>query len=126
MTNDPMTAYRAGMFDGEAGIEWLSQGWRGLRQYGRKAKAAIEAGDVTTKAAMIARADQLLNVMTGILESEPGSALGAALMTIYTALRFNLLRANIENNTAALDDFEAALAILDRDMIKSSESAIAA
>jgi len=126
MTMDLMTAYRAGMFDGKADISWLSQGWRGLRQYGRKAKAAIEAGDLITKAAMIARADQLLNVMTGILESEPGSALGAALLTIYTALRFNLLRANIENNTAALDDFEAALAILDRDMIKSSESVIAA
>jgi flagellar biosynthetic protein FliS len=126
MTMDLMTAYRAGMFDGKADIAWLSQGWRGLRQYGRKAKAAIEAGDLITKGAMIGRADQLLNVMTGILDSEPGSRLGAALMTIYTALRFNLLRANIENSIAALDDFEAALAILDRDMIKSSESAIAA
>jgi len=126
MTMETMTAYRAGMFDGKPDISWLSQGWRGLRQYGRKAKAAIEAGDLITKAAMIARADQLLNVMTGILDSEPGSKLGAALLTIYTALRFNLLRANIDNSTAALDDFEAALAILDRDMIKSSESAIAA
>jgi hypothetical protein len=47
-------------------------------------------------------------------------------MTIYTALRFTLLRANLEGSIAALDDFEAALAILDRDMITSFESAIAA
>lgn len=123
---DTITGYRAGMFDGKADISWLRQGWRGLRFYGRMAKAAIEAGDIAAKADMINRADALLDVMAGILDTEPGTTLGPALMTIYTALRFTLFRANIENDPSALDDFETALAILDRDMIKSSESAIAA
>lgn len=126
MTMDMTTNYRAGMFDGDADVNWLRPGWRGLRLYGRRAKAAIEAGDLATKAEMIARADELLNVMTGILDTENGTTLGPALMTIYTALRYTLLRANTENNIPALDDFETALAFLDRDMIKSSESAIAA
>jgi flagellar biosynthetic protein FliS len=126
MSYEGHSGYRAGMFDGKADITWLRQGWRGLRLYGRKAKAAMAEGDIKTKCEMIARADQLLNVMTGILDTENGAALGQALMTVYTALRFTLLRANVENNAAALDDYEAALAILDRDMIKLSESAIAA
>jgi len=126
MSFENLAGYQAGMFDGKADLAWVRKGWRGLRLYGRKAKAAIIAGDIATKAEMISRADLLLNVMTGILDTEDGTTLGPALMTVYTALRFTLLRANIENNTAALDDFEAALAILDRDMIKSSESAIAA
>lgn len=127
---DTITNYRATMFDGMADLAWLRQGWRGLRQYGRRACAAIEAGDAATKAAMIARADELLTVMSGILDTSDGTTLGPALMTIYSALRFTLLRANTEANpedsVAALQDFEAALAILDRDMIKSSESVLAA
>jgi flagellin-specific chaperone FliS len=126
MTMDTTTGYRAGMFDGKADVSWLRQGWRALRLYGRKAKEAIEAGDPILKAEMIARADQLLDVMTGILDTQSGATLGPALMTIYTALRFTLLRANSENKLSALDDFETALALLDRDMIQASESAIAA
>lgn len=121
-----ISTYRATMFDGAADINWLRQGWRGLRQYGRRARLAIEQEDLATKAAMIARADELLTVMSGILDTSEGATLGPALMTIYSALRFTLLRANTENSIAALGDFEAALAILDRDMIKSSESVLAA
>ncbi len=126
MNTDMISEYRATMFDGRADVSWLRQGWRGLRLYGRKAKAAIEAGDIPAKAAMIARADELLNLMTGILDTSAGGKLGPALMTVYSALRFTLLRANTENSTAALDDFEAALAFLDRDMTKISESVLAA
>jgi flagellin-specific chaperone FliS len=121
---DMINEYRVSMFDGKAEVSWLHQGWRGLRLYGRKAKAAIEVGDMATKAIMLARADELLNLMSGILDTSNGSKLGPALMTIYAALRFTLLRANTENSKAALDDFEAALAILDRDMAKVSESAL--
>ncbi len=123
---DAPTSYRAGMFDGTPDIAWLRQGWRALRLYGRKARGAIAEGDLPAKAEMIARADDLLTVMTGILQTGASTTLGPALMTVYTALRYTLLRANIENNVKALDDFEAALALLDRDMIKLSESAIAA
>jgi|GEM_PF-2216254 len=123
---DVMTSYRAGMFDGTADVAWLRHGWRGLRLYGRKAKAAIEAGDIAEKAMMIARADELLNVMTGILDTQAGSKLGAALATIYAALRFTLLRASLGDDTAALDDFENALSILDRDLSPALRSAIAA
>lgn len=126
---DLITTYRATMFDGAADLAWLRQGWRGLRQYGRRARLAIEEHDPATKAAMLARADELLTVMSGILDTSEGAILGAALMTIYSALRFTLLRANTEtgteNSIAALQDFEEALAILDRDMIKS-ESVLAA
>jgi len=123
---DMINEYRAAMFDGQADVNWLHQGWRGLRLYGRRAKAAIEAGDMAAKAAMLARADELLNLMSGILDTGDGSKLGPALMTIYSALRFTLLRANTENSKSALEDFEAALAILDRDMAKLSEGALAA
>ncbi|OYV26602.1 MAG: flagellar biosynthesis protein FliS [Acidocella sp. 20-63-7] len=123
---DTINGYRAGMFDGEADVAWLRQGWRGLRFYGKRAQAALAAGDHATKAEMILRADKLLDILTGILDTESEASLGPALMTIYTALRYNLFRANAENNPAALEDFETALAILDRDMIKASESAIAA
>lgn len=127
---DLISTYRATMFDGPAGLAWLRQGWRGLRQYGRRARLAATENDLATKAVMIARADELLNVMSGILDTSAGATLGPALMTIYSALRFTLLRANTEpaqeNAIAALQDFEAALAILDRDMIKSSESVLAA
>lgn len=123
---DLISTYRATMFDGTADLIWLRQGWRALRQYGRRARLAIEQDDSATKAAMIARADELLTLMSGILDTSPGTTLGPALMTIYSALRFTLLRANTENSTAALVDFEAALSILDRDMIKSSESVLAA
>ncbi len=121
-----INTYRASMFDGEADMDWLRQGWRALRHYGRRARAAIEAGDAVTKAVMIARADELLTVMSGILNTTEGNTLGTALMTIYSALRFTLLRANTESSIAALEDYEAALAILDRDMMKSSESVLAA
>ncbi|WP_298285818.1 flagellar protein FliS [Acidocella sp.] len=119
-------SYRAAMFDGPADISWLRQGWRGLRQYGRRAKAAIVAGDVALKAEMIAKADGLLTFMVGILDTSEGTTLGGALMTIYSALRFTLLRANVENDLAALDDFEAALMLLDQDMKMSAESMPAA
>lgn len=123
---DLISTYRATMFDGTADLTWLRQGWRGLRHYGRRARNAIEAGDMASKAAMIAKADELLTLMSGILDTSTGTTLGPALMTIYTALRFTLLRANAENSAEALQDFEAALALLDRDMIKSSESVLAA
>lgn len=123
---DLISTYRATMFDGAADLAWLRQGWRGLRQYGRRAQLAIETGDMATKAAMLARADELLTVMSGILDTSEGSTLGPALMVVYSALRFTLLRANTESSIAALQDFEAALAILDRDMIKPSESVLAA
>lgn len=123
---DMISEYRASIFDGKADVNWLHQGWRGLRLYGRRAKAAIEAGDMATKALMLARADELLTLMSGILDTSDGSQLGPALMTIYSALRFTLLRANTENSKPALDDFEAALAILDRDMAKVSEGALVA
>jgi flagellin-specific chaperone FliS len=126
MSMETISGYRAGMFDGKTDVSWLQQGWRGLRFYGRKAKAAIAAGDTAAKADMIARADQLLTIMTGILDTDTGTTLGPALVTIYNALRYTLLRANIGDDISALDDFETALAILDRDMTKSSESVIAA
>ncbi|WP_297444190.1 flagellar protein FliS [Acidocella sp.] len=116
-------SYRASMFDGPADILWLRQGWRGLRQYGRRAKAAIAAGDVGRKAEMIAKADELLTFMVGIIDTSEGVTLGNALMTIYSALRFTLLRANLDNDSAALDDFEAALMILDQDMKMGVEGA---
>ncbi|MBU6397323.1 MAG: flagellar protein FliS [Rhodospirillales bacterium] len=120
------TTYRAAMFDGEPGLHWLRQGWRGLRHYGRRARVAIEQGDHSAKAQMISRADELLNVMSGVLGTENSTTLGPALMTIYSALRFTLLRANTENSLEALQDFDAALSFLDRDMIKISESVVSA
>jgi flagellar biosynthetic protein FliS len=121
-----MSSYRAGLFDGEPGLNWLRPGWRGLRLYARKARAAIEAGDVANKASMIQRADQLLTLMTGILNTGHGTTLGPALMNIYAALQRNLLRANLNDDIAALDDFEAALLLLDREMGHVFDGALAA
>jgi flagellin-specific chaperone FliS len=121
MSSDLTTGYRASMFDGEPGIAWLLPGWRGLRLYGQKAKAAIQAGDIPLKSEMISRADQLLTVMTGILDTNAGSALGPALMRIYDALRLALLKANTGNDCAALDDFDQALRAIDQEFLKLTE-----
>ncbi len=120
------TSYRAAMFDGEPGLHWLRQGWRGLRQCGRHARIAIEKNDQAAKALMIARADELLNLMSGVLNTAEGTTLGPALMIVYSALRFTLLRANTENSLEALRDFDAALSLLDRNLTKTSESVVAA
>jgi flagellin-specific chaperone FliS len=121
-----LVLYREGFFDGKTDIAWLAQGWKALRLYGRRAGAAIETEDMVTKAQMLGKAGQLLVVMSGILQTADGQALGQALMTIYTALQYTLLRANLENSLAALDDFDRALALLDRDMMATSEKAMAA
>ncbi|HTQ69878.1 MAG TPA: flagellar protein FliS [Acidocella sp.] len=110
------TTYRSSMFDGPAAVDWLAPGWRALRLYGRRARQAIEAGDIETKAQMIMRAQTLLNTMSGIAQSGDSAKLGGALQTIYSALLFCLLRANAQNDLAALEDFDRALAQLDRDL----------
>ncbi len=121
-----LVLYREGFFDGKPDVAWLSQGWKALRLYGRRARQAIQTADMVTKAQMLDKAGQLLVVMSGILETDSDQSLGMALMTIYTALQFTLLRANLENSLAALDDFDRALALLDRDMMRISESVMAA
>lgn len=126
MTTEMMSGYRAAMFDGEAGLDWLRPGWRGLRLYGRRAKEAIKAGDTALKADMIHRADQLLILMTGMLDTGAGTSLGRVLMNIYAALQLTLLRANIDNDAAALDEFDRAVETLMRDMLNTSEVAAAA
>jgi len=121
-----MDGYRATMFDGESGLRWLSPGWRGLRFYARKAKDAIKGGDIATKAQMIYRASCLLNLMTGILDTSAGTSLGPRLMKIYAVLGETLLRANVQNDVTALDEFETALAMLDHDMLQNSKVTVAA
>ncbi len=126
MTMHMMAEYRAGMFDSETSLGWLRPGWRGLKLYVRKAKAAITAGDVAAKAEMINRADRLLTLMAGLLDTSTGTTLGPALMRVYDAIAQLLLRANLNNDTAALDDIEKALATLDHDMLQNASNAIAA
>lgn len=120
MNMDAVSAlYRATMFDGEPSLSWLQQGWRGLRYYGRRARVAMEQGDVVTKAQMIARADELLTVMSGIVDTTANASLGPALMTIYAALRFSLFRAITEDDAGALRDYDVALSLLDQDLVKA-------
>lgn len=123
MTTTMISSYRTSMFDGEPGISWLRPGWRGLRLYGQKAKAAIQDGDVILKADMISRADQLLNVMSGILDTGADTKLGPALMTIYDALRLSLLKANVNNDCGALTDFDEALRTLDQEFSRPTNLA---
>ncbi|HTI00227.1 MAG TPA: flagellar protein FliS [Acidisoma sp.] len=120
---DKTISYRATMFDGEPDLAWLRPGWRALRLYAQKAKAAIEDGDTALKADMISRADQLLTIMSGILEINPGSMLGSSLMRIYSALRLALLDANMSNTCEPLVDFDRALRTLDDEFLKLSEGA---
>ncbi len=121
MMMEMIAGYRATMFDGAEELDWLRHGWRGLRLYARKAKAAMLAGDMAGKADMLNRADRLLVLMTGILDTAPGTTLGPALMHVYTALQTTLLRANAQNDAAALDEFDRAMEILVHDMLESSE-----
>jgi len=120
-SSDRIAEYRAAMFDGEPGIGWLRPGWRSLRLYGRRAKAAIEAGDVVTKGDMIVRADRLLTVMSGILDTSSGTTLGPAMMRIYDRLRFCLWKATSKNDCAALDDYDQALQTIDQEFLKLSK-----
>jgi flagellin-specific chaperone FliS len=120
--SDIASSYRASMFDGEAGVDWLRPGWRALRLYGQKAKSAMQENDMLLKADMLSRADQLLNIMTGILDTSEGTTLGPALTRIYSALRLALLDANMGNSTDPLDDFDRALRTLDFEFTKLTES----
>ena len=115
-------SYRMTMFDGETNLHMLQQGWRALRYYGKRARQAVEHGDIQTKAQMIARADELLNVMSGVLDTTENAKLGKALMTIYSALRFTLFRANTSNSLDALRDYDVALSLLDQDLARPAES----
>jgi flagellar biosynthetic protein FliS len=126
MMMDMIAGYRATMFDGETELDWLRHGWRALRLYGRKAKAAIAAGDMALKGQMIIRADQLLVLMTGMLDTGPGTTLGPALMRIYSVLQNTLLRANLQNDVSALEEFDRALENLVRDMLGTPEAGSAA
>jgi len=117
------TSYRATMFDGEPDVSWLRPGWRALRLYAQKAKTAIEGGDMVQKGEMIGRADQLLTIMSGILDLSPGSTLGPSLMRVYSALRLALLDANISDSSEPLIDFDRALRTLDEEFLKMSEGA---
>jgi len=121
MMMDMIAGYRATMFDGDSELDWLRHGWRALRLYARKAKAAILAGDMAQKGEMVARADQLLVLMTGLLDTAPGTTLGPKLMNIYSVLQTTLLRANLNNDIAALDEFDKAIENLVRDMLETSE-----
>jgi flagellin-specific chaperone FliS len=121
VTTNPIAEYRAGMFDGEPGIDWLRPGWRSLRLYGQRARAAIEAGDVPLKGKMIVLADRLLTVMSGILDTSDGTTLGPAMMRIYDRLRFCLWKANIKNDCEALDDYDHALQTIDQEFLKLSK-----
>lgn len=118
-------SYRMTMFEGETNLHMLQQGWRALRYYGKRAGQALENGDVKTKAQMIARADELLNVMSGLLDTTENAKLGKALMTIYSALRYTLFRAATSNSLDALRDYDIALSLLDQDLVKTPESTTA-
>lgn len=120
---DMTTSYRATMFDDEPDVSWLRPGWRALRLYAQKAKVAIAEGDTAQKGEMISRADQLLTIMSGILELSPGSTLGPSLMRIYSALRLALLDANISNSSEPLIDFDRALRTLEEEFLRISEGA---
>ena len=120
-SSDLIAGYRASIFDGEPGISWLRPGWRSLRLYGQRAKSAMEAGDVVTKGVMIVRADRLLSVMSGILDTGHGTTLGPAMMGIYDRLRFCLWKASSNNDCVALDDYDQALQTIDEDFLKLSK-----
>lgn len=121
MTIEMMSGYRATMFDGDESIDWLRHGWRALRFYARKAKEAINGGDLLMKAAMIERANRLLNVMAVILDTSEGTTLGPSMMNIYAGLSGVLLRANVTGDTEALDDFERAVETLAHEMLSLAD-----
>jgi flagellin-specific chaperone FliS len=115
MTRD-IYGYRAAMFDGQPGVHWLRQAWRALRHYARQAAEAIEAGDRLRQTDMIMRADQLLILLTGVLDTSEDAMLGARLQGIYGALQSALFRANSRNDAAELVGFEQAVEELARCM----------
>jgi flagellin-specific chaperone FliS len=121
MSTDVIAEYQARMFDSEPTIGWLRPGWRSLRFYGQHARIAIEAGDVVLKATMITRADKLLSVMSGILDTGSATTLGPSMMSIYDRLRLCLWKANIKNDCAALDDYDQALQTIDQEFLKLSQ-----
>jgi len=126
MNIEMLTGYKSTMFDGDADLAVLGNAWRALRLYSRKARTAIQAGNITEKAAMIHRADRLLVLLTGILDTSQGTRLGPKLMSIYAALQRSLLQANLSNDVESLLDFEEAIDALARDMLRSAKISTAA
>lgn len=123
MTRD-IYGYRAAMFDGEAGVHWLHTAWRALRYYARKAAEAIEAGDRRTQAEMILRADRLLTLLTGLLDSGQDAALGVRMLRIYTALQTTLFQANSSNDARVLAGFDEAVDALARGMLRDPKTSV--
>jgi len=81
----------------------------------------MEQGDIKTQAEMINRADRLLTIMSGILDTSDGAKLGQSLQTIYSALQFCLFKAIAEGSIQALDDYDMALSQLDRNFSDDQE-----
>lgn len=125
MTRD-IYGYRGAMFDGEAGIHWLRPAWRALRFYGQMAAEAIEEGDRQRQAEMILRADRLLTLLTGLLDTRQDAQLGARMLRIYTALQTALFRANSRNDAGELAGFDSALEALARDLLRDRKTSAAA
>ncbi len=117
MTTDMLAGYRATMFDGEPGTDWLRHAWRALKVYVRRAGRAIESGNLAQKADAIDKADRLLILLSGILDTGDGAKLGPKLMDVYASLHATLLRANIGDDLQALGEFEQAIDALARDML---------
>jgi len=121
-----MYGYRAAMFDGQPSVHWLRQAWRALRYYASQAAAAMRAGDRSRQIDMILRADQLLTLLSGLLDTSEGALLGARLLLIYNALQAALFRANSRNDPDELADFELAIDELARNMpVESKISRVA-
>ena len=74
------------------------------------AKVHMERGDIAKKGASISSAIDLINNgLKGRLNLQEGGALAEQLAALYDYMTRRLIRANIENNPAALDEVTSLL-----------------
>lgn len=79
--------------------------FEGARQAIIVARSGIESGDVPRKGAAITKAiDIILNGLRASLNLEEGGSLAQNLYALYDYMARRLLHANLNNDTAALDE----------------------
>ena len=72
-----------------------------------RAKGGIERGEVAAKGEQIAKAIDIIEGLTLSLDPERGGEIAANLARLYDYIGYTLVRANLENNVALLDEVSA-------------------
>lgn len=87
-------------------IQLLFDGARGKLQ---RARGCIEHGDIAGRSQALTSASEIIDGLRGALDLERGGSLAANLNDLYSYMIGRLLRANIDNDVAAVNEVMSLL-----------------